>query len=140
MATLKDLRAKFEKTDLLKVFQLSVSETKSVILELVSSQIERGESSTGDNIGIYANVKYSERKQRMGSLAPFGHIDLKYTGSFLDKLYLKKYPRNYLIRSYDRKNSILLKNYGPGIFELNAENLDYYINNHLLPTMLNKIK
>lgn len=140
MATLKDLRARFEKIDLSKVFEESVSETKSVIIELVSSQIERGEDYKGNDIGIYKDLKYARRKQNMGSKAPEGIIDLKYTGDFLKRLYLKKYPRNYLIRSFDKKNSILLGTYGPRIFELNQENLDYYINIHLIPTILSKIK
>lgn len=140
MATLKDLRARFEKIDLSKVFEESVSETKSVIIELVSSQIERGEDFQGENIGAYKDLSYAKRKQAMGSIAPEGIIDLKYTGDFLKKLVVKKYPRNYLVRSFDRKNSILLRTYGPRIFELNQENLDYYINIHLIPTILNKIK
>jgi len=140
MATLKDLMAKYEKMDLLGVFQESVVETKSVILELVSSQIERGETGTGGIIGVYASDKYAKEKQGMGSLAPHGVIDLKYTGDFLNRLYLKVYPGNYLVRSWDKKNSILLKKFDSEIFELNPENLDHYVNNVLIPTILRKIK
>lgn len=140
MTTLKDLRAKYEKMDLLGVFQESVVETKSVILELVSSQIERGQTGTGDTIGIYISDKYADKKQEMGSLAPHGVIDLKYTGDFLNRLYLKVYPKNYLVRSWDKKNSELLKRFGSEIFELNPENLDHYVNNVLIPTILRKIK
>ena len=140
MATLKDLRAKYEGMDLLGVFQESISETKSTILQLVSSQIERGQTGSGDIIGVYKSKEYADRKQDMGSLAPHGVIDLKYTGEFLHRLYLKVYPKSYLVRSWDKKNSALLRRFGTEIFELNSENLDYYVNSVLLPTILSKIK
>jgi hypothetical protein len=140
MATLKNLRAKYTKLDLDNIFQESVAETKSILIELLRSQIESGEYPDSSPIGIYSSLAYAKRKQKMGSKAPFGIIDLKYTGRFLDKLVVKKYPRNYLIRSTDKKNSMILRRFGPMLFELSNQNLDYYINKFLLPTILKKIK
>ncbi len=140
MATLKNLRAKYTKLDLDDVFQESVAETKSILIKLLRSQIESGEYPDNSPIGIYSSLAYAKRKQKMGSKAPVGVIDLKYTGKFLNRLVVKKYPRNYLIRSTDKKNSIILHRFGPMLFELSDQNLDYYINKFLLPTILKKIK
>ena len=114
MATLNDLRARFRKVDLLKIVDECIIESKDTLLNLIRSQIEHGEDATG-LLPEYINLKYSETKERMGSKAPFGITDLKFSGDFLKKLQLKRYSTNILIRSSDKKNSAILKRYGADI-------------------------
>jgi hypothetical protein len=138
MATLKDLRTRFKKINIDNLVIECVTETKSIIIDLVRSQIESGRKAN-DSMPVYLNDNYAAKKQRMGSLAPYGIMDLKYTGNFLSKLYLKVYPNNFLIRSWDNKNSLLLGRFGPEIFLLSDDNLGYYVNQVLKPLLLSKI-
>jgi hypothetical protein len=140
MATLKDLRKRFNKINLDSILIESIHETKGYLTDNLRSQIERGLLGTGGNLPGYANEEYAKKKASMGSLAPFGITDLKYSGSFLSKLFIKVYPNNILIRSRDRKNSIILKKYGPEVFVLRQDTLSIYIRDVLLPLIRKKIK
>ena len=140
MATLKELRTKFNANNLLKIFNESIKETEEVAIDLLRSQLSAGESGDGGQMPSYSSKYYARYKQRIGSEAPFGVVDLKLTGAFYSGFYLRRTAKGFIIRSKDKKNNKILQRYGSEVLELNDENLTIYVNNYLIPSMLNKIK
>ncbi|MCK5017845.1 MAG: hypothetical protein KAS32_12350 [Candidatus Peribacteraceae bacterium] len=137
--TLNDLRIHFNSINILQLLDECILETEEILIGLVRSQIEGGFA--GNNqLPPYKSDRYSVLKQKKGSKAPFGITDLKFHGNFLDKLKVKIFSKNLLIRSTDVKKSIILSKYGPEIYILNDENLSYYVNEVLQPLLLKKVK
>lgn len=137
--SLKSLRVKYNKLDLNLLVDECINETSEIIIDLVRSQIESGETSVG-MLPPLKNPEYAARKQAKGSLAPQGITDLKDSGDFLRRLVIKKYQNNILVRSFDWKNSLILKKYGLETYLLNEKNLKYYIDQVFKPLLLKKIK
>ena len=124
---LKELRKKLDSINITSLVDESIKETSNVIIDAVRGQIEHGMSSE-DYLPVYKSQKYASKKQQLGSKAPPGITDLKLTGSFLNKLYIRIEKYNILIRSRDKKNNVLLKKYGSEIFVMNETNEYSYIN------------
>ena len=139
MASLRELKERLSADNVDSVFNEALKQASWQLVDSVRFQIERGISFEG-SMPAYASVKYAEKKDKMGSLAPLGITDLKYTGSFLRKLYFKKYTNTYLIRSNDWKNSLILEKYGPEIFVPTEDSLNDFVQELLLPTILYKLK
>jgi len=117
----------------------TIKESEKELLDLLRSQLSHGEKSDGQ-MPSYANEKYAEYKQKIGSQAPKGIVDLKLTGAFQDKLRLIITKKGARIRSYDKKKSDLQNKYGVEIFELNAENQTFYLKQILFPIIIKKVK
>ena len=117
----------------------AIKESEKELLDLLRSQLSHGEKGDGQ-MPAYMNEKYAEYKQRIGSQAPNGIVDLKLTGAFQDKLRLIITKKGARIRSYDKKKSKLLNKYGTEIYELNAENQTFYLKQILFPLIFKKVK
>lgn len=117
----------------------AIIETEKELLDLLRSQLSHGEKGDGQ-MPLYMNEKYAEYKQRIGSEAPFGIVDLKLTGNFQRKLRLIMTKKGARIRSYDKKKSELLNHYGKEIYELNVENQSFYFREILFPLIIKKVK
>lgn len=121
------------------IVDLSIKESEEELLDLLRSQLSHGEKGDGQ-MPSYASEKYAEYKQKIGSQAPNGIVDLKLTGAFQDKLRLIITKKGARIRSYDKKKSDLQNKYGVEIFELNAENQSFYIRQVLFPIIIKRAK
>ena len=117
----------------------SMKETEQELLNLLRSQLSQGERGDGQ-MPQYANEKYAQYKQRIGSEAPFGVVDLKLSGDFQRKLRLIITKTGARIRSYDKKRSELLNKYSKEIYELNSENISVYVKEIFFPVLMKKIK
>lgn len=136
---LAELRKSARSIDLIAILDECILESKQSLFDLVRSQLAKGQSSV-DYLPLYKNQKYALMKQQRGSIAPYGITDLKLTGKFQDRFTLRFSKYSFIIRSTDKKNSILLAKYGPEIFALNDDNLSYYVNEIIHPLMSKKIK
>lgn len=117
----------------------SIKESEKELLDLLRSQLSSGEKGDGQ-MPPYLNKEYGEYKQRIGSEAPNGIVDLKLTGAFQNKLRLIMTKTGGRIRSYDKKKSALLNYYGKEIYELNTENQSFYLKQILFPIIIKKAK
>lgn len=133
------LRKKFRQVDLSSLLDECLVETEDILLSLVKSQLEKGETSIGLLSPPLKNDYYAKRKQIDGSKAPFGIPDLKKSGAFQNKFKIKKGKDSLIIRSTDKKAPELLKKYGPEIYELSPDNFEYYTNEILEPLLLEKV-
>lgn len=139
MVTISQLRKSARKIDLIDLIDLCILETKDDLFNLVRSQLASGKSSE-DYLPVYSSDAYAKKKKVMGSIAPYGITDLKLTGNFVNKFYLRLLKNSVIIRSRDKKNSKILKKYGPEIFALSDDNLTVYIDTILRPLMIKKLK
>lgn len=129
------------KVNLLRVDEIvssALRDTRPFLLELIRTQIEHGRSSE-DYIGVYKSPRYANKKQSMGSKAPHGIVDLKYSGAFLKSLYARIGKKSITVRAKDNKASKITAIYGDAIYTLTDENMSKYIE-HLLPIIQNRIK
>lgn len=134
---LSKLRRAASQLDVYKLLDECIIETRGQLVALVRSQLDEGQSAIGD-LPEYKNRWYRNRKLRMNPSAS-GKTDLKLTGSFQDRFFVKMSKYSVIVRSSDKKNSKLLSTYGPEIFDLNDNNLDAYIK-ILVPLMQKKIR
>lgn len=133
-------RRKFRKVDLSGVLNECLVETSDILLDLVKSQLKRGETSVGLIQPPLKSERYSKKKLSNGSNAPFGIPDLFDTGKFQDKFKLYFGKDALRIRSTDKKAPDLLSKYGYEIYELSQENFEYYTNQIIIPLMIKKIE
>ena len=113
-----------------KAKAINVRELALLILrdngELVNSRIREqltvGESGTGRDVGKYKSDRYAIFKQRIGSQAPSGVVDLKLSGSLYDGLFTK--IKGFSIETDSKVNYSKYQKvrYGDEIYELQKEN------------------
>lgn len=115
-----------------------VAETRPYIIELVRDQIEHGKTSE-DYLNLYKTERYARIKASMGSKAPYGISDLKFTGKFLSKLYARMNKGSFTVRSRDEKNARFLRMYGPELYVLDDEHLELYVK-YITPLIQNRVK
>lgn len=121
------------------VFDKTLIEVKPQLLDLLRSQLSHGEKGDGP-MPAYSNIYYAKLKKRMGSEAPLGIVDLKFTGAFYDKMKIIITKKGARIRSGNKKSPDLLRIYGPEIFELNLENQSIFIKEIFYPVLLKNVK
>lgn len=104
----------------------AVIEFKDEITDLNVSQIERGLGYDGKILGEYESDRYSKLKQDMGSLAPYGVYDFKFSGEFLDDTTVEEHPSGQgqlIFLSYDEKSSKLEELSNDRVFGLTDESI-----------------
>jgi len=92
-----------------------------LIKERLIGQLEVGENGNGQQIGKYTSAYYARFKQRIGSKAPSGTVDLKLSGNLYDGIFVD-FGNKVEIDSdveYSRYQKI---RYGKEIYELQDEN------------------
>lgn len=124
--TIKQKYDNYKKLNLQRLGTEVLRDTKQDYLNEQRDQMMHGEDSQGGNIGEYSSQSYANLKFKMNTLAG-GKVDLKYTGSFQDKLDLvTRSNSTFEVLSRDKKNGILVENYGQKIFLLNDRYLQSY--------------
>ena len=134
------LRKKIKQLDLSDILDKCLVETSDILIALVKSQLELGQTSVGIITPTLKNERYAIKKQSDGSKAPLGIPDLKRTGAFYSKFKVRMFINSVRVRSTDKKASIILNKYGPEIYELNPDSLEHYLNNVIEPLMIKKIQ
>lgn len=113
-------------------------EFKEEIIDLNTSQLEKGKLSTGENISPdYELSEYARFKKSRGSIAPLGVPDLKLEGDYYSGKYLRKVPRGVLMGSDDPKAPHLEEKYSEDIDGLTDQNKEE-VKEMILPTFRKK--
>lgn len=116
----------------------TMMEFKEEIIDLNTSQLEKGKLSTGENISPdYKLSEYARFKKSRGSIAPLGVPDLKLEGDFYEGFNIDKVSGGILIDSDDSKASKLEDKYSSNIYGLTDQNKEE-VKEMILPTFRKK--
>lgn len=133
MGKLTDLKNKLktftpEKQE--KDILLIIKDHEEDVLDFNRSQLFQGHDSEGKTLGEYHSREYAEIKAVMN---PFRVVDLKFTGSLYDKMFLKAQKFPITIDSSDEKRDMLVGGdaYGEDIFGL-TEDSKFQLNREVL--------
>lgn len=135
---IQELRKKAEELDVKGILDESIRDTKSSYIDRLNNQLDEGKHGYGF-MSKYKSKEYSAIKRKMNPKAK-GRIDLKLTGAFRSKLYVRIMKYSLIARSRDGKNSQILKQYGAKVFILNDKNFKAYLNEDVFPIFNKKIK
>lgn len=97
-----------------------IKQNEDVVIELNRKQLLEGKNSKGLKVGSYRNKSYAKYKQQKNPQAN-GSVDLKLTGRFHDKFYLRTDSAILRVWSSDSKTDALVRKYGRSIFGLTAK-------------------
>jgi len=103
-------------------------------------RIERGKNADGNKIGLLKSEPYARYKKSAGGIAPFGDVDLKYSGDFLSGLFAKRNNKTIIFGSTDEKSGMLQDKYGSNIFGLQEEQRTDIANGQIIPEIWDWIK
>ena len=117
----------------------AIKETEFELLELLRAQLSKGQGGDG-TLPALNDYYYARKKKKMGGQAPFGIMDLKFKGDFYDSLQVQKSNNVLYVGATDPKTPKLIEIAGEQIFELNAENFEYYKNEILLPAIIKYVE
>jgi hypothetical protein len=123
----------------LKLFAQSVEENSEYIVDLNTGQLAIGKDSNNQDLFPYSNSDYAQLKKSMGSEAPLGTPNLKFTGDFWSGFNVKADENGLTISSTDSKTSKLKGMYNEDIFGLGEESKKD-LKTMLLPTYLEKLR
>ena len=135
---ISELRRKAEELDVKGILDESIRDTKSSLVDKLNNQLDEGKNAEGF-MSKYRDKSYAAMKRKLNPKAK-GRIDLKLTGSFRDKFYVRVMKYSIIIRSRDSKNRSILQRFGAKVFGLNKKNLTAYLNEDLFPVFNKKIK
>jgi hypothetical protein len=119
------LRELAEKAKQINVKQLALQVVKAnagLIKTRLREQLTVGENGQGSSIGRYKSDYYARLKQRMGSQATFGTVDLKYSGNLYEKLEVAISEQSVSIDSAVDYSRYQIQRYGKSIYEIQDEN------------------
>lgn len=135
---ISELRRKAKELDIKSILDESIKDTKSSLVDKLNNQLDEGKNAEGF-MSKYRDKGYAAMKRKLNPKAK-GRIDLKLTGNFRDKFYVRVMKYNIIIRSRDSKNRSILQRFGAKVFGLNKKNLTAYLNEDLFPVFNKKIK
>ena len=125
--------------DLPKIVVESIMENDAGIIDLNTSHLEEGKSSTGDFLSPpYAFDEYAEFKQTLNRKPPKGVPDLKFEGDFYSGFFIEPKQDTAWIDSRDEKTPRLERKYD-NIFGIAPENRDEFIQ-IIAPDIIEKVK
>ena len=141
-----ELLGRIGSIDINLLLDQSIEESKDFLLDLIRSQLLKGERSDGSPIGTYSSSKlskyYVEIKYDMGLFQgdSFPNYDLYFDGTLYRSIIATVNGDNIEVTITDSKLSDVEENTGnlDNALELNEENLELY-RQHLLPILQNKI-
>jgi|5B_taG_2_1085324.scaffolds.fasta_scaffold10594_2 hypothetical protein len=100
-----------------------IYQTDKNLIKLKIEEFKRGKNPDGSIIGTYRSNSYSNFKKSKNPLAR-GFVDLINTGSYVNKLYVKKVNKlQYQFVSRDSKDKMLADKYGQQIRGLSKHSL-----------------
>lgn len=121
---LSEFNSKLQAIDMEELIRQAVISNESKLLDMNRRQMLSGERSDGDLISPdYFSLSYAFEKKKMGTKAPFGVPDLKYTGAFQRDMVLLVEGNEWEIGSTDDKTPELTRKYAK-IFGLTKENTE----------------
>ena len=124
--------------DVYEVLDKVLERFKPELLDLNTSQLEKGEASDGSNVGMYVDSEYAKFKKSIGSISS-PKVDLKVTGDFYEGFRAEIKKKIISISSKDSKAGNLEKRYGSEIYGLTASNLSVYIDT-ILPYFIDEMR
>jgi len=119
---LKELAEKAKKIDIQKLALEVVRANSGLIKSRLQEQLTVGENGEGSDVGKYTTAYYSKLKKRMGSQAPFGTVDLKYSGDLYKQLEVAISESKVSIDSSVSYSKYQIERYGKSIYEIQDEN------------------
>lgn len=127
MASLFELRKRFENLNIDQLAKEAIKETREQLIDIQKDQLLHGERKDGSKIGRYKNSSYAAKKFSNNPLAGSGNVDLKLTGEYHEELFVDVREQTLVIDSAadpDKVASIIEK-YGDPL-GLNEQSLDEY--------------
>jgi len=121
MTTVGMLLAKVEKISINDLIQDTLYDTRTDYVHVQQDQLKHGLRQDGSIIGKYKNPAYASLKERLGSVAGYGNINLYLTGDFNKGVFAEVRDEGILAGSIDSKALDLEDRYGSDIFGLNDE-------------------
>jgi hypothetical protein len=119
---LRELAEKAKKIDVNKLALLVAQANAGLIPEKVRTQLDVGTNGAGAAVGKYTTRYYSNYKQRRGSNAPWGTVDLKLTGELYRMLDVEISEKDFKVESFVDYSKYQIKRYGKKIYELQKDN------------------
>ncbi|MBT3206949.1 MAG: hypothetical protein HN347_01230 [Bacteroidetes bacterium] len=119
---LRELAARAKTINVQELALKVAQQNSGLIKERVQQQLIVGENEDGQEVGRYKSERYANFKQRIGSLAPSGVVDLKLSGELQNKLKVGIFPTQYLINSLIDYSKYQIQRYGKKIYGLQKEN------------------
>lgn len=99
MASLLELRKRFESLNIDQLAKESVEETKQELINTQRDQMLHGEKKDGSKIGTYKNKIYAARKFAQNPLAGIDNVDLNLTGEFQEEIFVDVRQQTLVIDS-----------------------------------------
>lgn len=112
--------------------------TREQFLELNRDQMTAGWNSDDSRIGRYQSDSYA-RFKRLAFPQSGGWVNLRYTGSFQDKMRLVVNAREWKVTSDDGKAAKLTEKYGRNVFGLAPQQLQEYRSEYFYPALMERI-
>jgi hypothetical protein len=143
MATVTEMKQRFQEyqTNLDTTVHNIIDQSGAQAIKLVQGQLSVGYSGTGKLLDAYKSKSYAQKKISMGSLAPFGVPNLKYSGSFYQLMFFKWNTKDeFFIGSDDKKWFKLLRQYGNDTLKLQEASLQDFIDNNFRPQFIQSIR
>ncbi len=121
---LRELAAKAKTINIEQLVQQVVESNAGLIADNVREQLTKGIKGSGSAVGIYSSLWYSNMKQRIGSKAPSGWVDLKLSGSLFDEIFVKVSKTEVTVDSKVSYSKYQIERYGEKIYENTKENME----------------
>jgi hypothetical protein len=140
---INDLIATIQNIDVDDLIEESFEATSLEHEATIREQMAVGQDEFGDPIGQYRSDDYADYKQRLGSRAPYGVVDLKKTGSYARQVVVSINNGKLVVESEDgdqKKQEDIAKRYGNFHLYLNEEYRKTFINDYLRPAFIQSIK
>jgi hypothetical protein len=139
---LSEVGKKAKQIDVRKLASDVLNENSGLITKKVIQQLTVGESGKGQDIGKYTSQRYASLKRRMGSQAPAGVVDLKFSGDLYKGL-----DTTFKGFTIDTDSSVSYskyqkKRYGKKIYDLQKENTkdtEYELSQKIIETYFGKL-
>ena len=104
--------------DVMKAIKALIEERENQIADLNTAQLEKGEDSEGNDLGVYKVFSYKNR---------FRPVDLRDTGAFHNSINPDVKKDQFIMSATDEKTDMLQDKYGDEILGLNDDSKQYVI-------------
>lgn len=134
------LKQETTESNLLDEFKKEVKEYESQIIDYVVDRWRHGKGVNGDVIGQYQNEDYAIFKHQQNPLAGYGNVDLMLNDDLKDGLFIQEQGSLFVIKSRDRKYTMVANKYGAEEFGITPEQMKEIlqeIKSNVFETMIN---
>lgn len=119
----------------------AIDNNLSTMRDFNVARIEKGLNVENSRIGLLRSEHYARLKKSMGGNAPFGDVDLKFSGSFLSKTFAKRNNKTIQFGSTDEKSEMLQEKYGQTpFFGINEDDRTDIANGYIIPEIWDWVK